>query len=55
MKAIEKLKTTISTGTIYDLYRKKIISKLDEKAEDYNDLKDLSTEFWVLSSGFRFY
>ena len=23
----------------------KITSKLDEKAEDYNDLKDLSTEF----------
>ena len=55
MKAIEKLKTIVSTGRIYDLCRKKIVSKLDEKEEDYNDLKDLSTEYWLLRSGFRFY
>ena len=31
MKAIEKLKTIVSFGGIYDLDSKKIISKLDEK------------------------
>ena len=55
MKATEKLKTIVLTGRIYDLDSEKIIWKLDEKAEDYNDLKDLITESWVLRSGFRFY
>ena len=31
MKAVEKLKTIVLTGRIYDLDREKIISKLDEK------------------------
>ena len=41
MKAIEKLKTIVSTGRIYDLDREKFISKLDEKGEGLQRLKRL--------------
>ena len=52
MKAIEKLKTIVLTGRIYDLDREKIVSKLDEKDGGLQRLKRL--KYWVLSTALRF-